>query len=203
DWSLSKISPLSFLAFFRQSKALRALAILSALRELPMYLNIDAVYRRQKFATWGSEQESTLMVLYQVAGFLSTFLRTRLMETLGLEGCIRLDGWISALVNLINAAAFQPGMLQVTPLLGMLQCGGSAVDRCLQQEAALLGAGSGALGAASANRSFVPSLVMPHIFTALYSHCSARFPSAPYAAAGTMSLLAAEVVVPWAFKQLN
>ncbi|CAE8688976.1 unnamed protein product, partial [Polarella glacialis] len=171
-----------------------ALAILSALRELPMYLNIDAVYRRQKFATWGSEQESTLMVLYQVAGFLSTFLRTRLMETLGLEGCIR---------NLINAAAFQPGMLQVTPLLGMLQCGGSAVDRCLQQEAALLGAGSGALGAASANRSFVPSLVMPHIFTALYSHCSARFPSAPYAAAGTMSLLAAEVVVPWAFKQLN
>ena len=51
--------------------------------------------------------------------------------------------------------------------------------------------------AASANRGFVPALVMPRLYGALYSWR----PEAPFLVASALSLLAAEVVGPWAFEK--
>merc|ERR1719353_1422177 len=59
EWSVRRASPFLFVDFFRHSRPLTALAVLTMLRALPSYLNIDAVYRRQRFGVaYGREQES-------------------------------------------------------------------------------------------------------------------------------------------------
>mmetsp|Transcript_35326 Transcript_35326/g.71415 ORF Transcript_35326/g.71415 Transcript_35326/m.71415 type:complete len:289 (-) Transcript_35326:112-978(-) len=169
DWSLRGISPTAFLAVYGRSRALASLAVFAALRELAGYVNINAVYRRQRFTAYGREQESTEMILSQVVGFFSTFLRVPLMNRLGLKGATRLHAWCDVAANLNNALAPRVELFYLNPLINLLQCGGISVERCLQQEAALVGVGQGELGAAEAKRSFLPSLIMPNVFTAVYT----------------------------------
>ncbi|CAE7852716.1 unnamed protein product, partial [Symbiodinium sp. KB8] len=87
DWSLNTVSPLTSFSFFRKSKALTALAVLCTAMELPSHINIDAVYRRQKFGErWSNEQDSSQLVVYQISGVLSTLFRAQLIAKLGQQG---------------------------------------------------------------------------------------------------------------------
>ncbi|CAE7209749.1 unnamed protein product [Symbiodinium natans] len=114
------VSPLTSLSFFRKSRALTALAVLSTVMELPSHVNIDAVYRRQKFgAGWSNEQDSSQMVAQQISGVLSTFFRTRLIAKLGQQGACRVDAWCTVLMNLNNALAWHPRLLYLNPLLSV------------------------------------------------------------------------------------
>jgi len=204
DWSLNTVSPLASFSFFRKSKALTALAVLCTAMELPSHINIDAVYRRQKFGErWSNEQDSSQLVVYQISGVLSTLFHTRLIAKLGQQGACRLDAWCTVIMNLNNALAWHPRLLYLNPLLGVFQCGGLSLDLELQKAAAAASLGVGLLGAATANRSFLPSLVMPRIYTAMYSLWSRTRPSAAYAVAGISAVLTAELVVPWTFARLD
>ena len=49
-----------------------------------------------------------------------------------------------------------------------MRCGGLSLELCLQREAESVQVGSGALQAADANRSFLPSLLMPRFYSAVY-----------------------------------
>ncbi|CAE7707381.1 unnamed protein product [Symbiodinium pilosum] len=127
DWSLNTVSPLSSWSFFRKSKALAVLAVLCTAMELPSHVNIDAVYRRQKFGErWGNERDSSQMVVYQIAGVLSTFFRAPLIAKLGQQGACRLEAWCTVIMNLNNALAWRPSLLYLNPLLCVFQCGGLA-----------------------------------------------------------------------------
>jgi len=203
DWSLRGLSPTAALAVYGRSRALAALGALATLRELAGYVNIHAVYRRQRFAEYGREQESTQMILMQVCGFLSTFLRVPLMDGLGLRASTRLHAWCDVAVNMISALAPRAELLYLNPVVSLLQCGGLSVERCLQQEAALVGVGQGELGAAEAKRCFLPSLIMPNVFTAIHTRLSSTAPAAPYFVAAALAALAAEVATPWAFRRLS
>ena len=194
---------MNFWSFFRQSKALFALGVLSTAMELPEHVaTLDQVFRRQRFPQlWTASVESTHLLLLQVAGVLHTFLRTRILRKLTFASAVRLENWCATIGFLNNAFAQHPWCLALNPLLSCLQCGGLSLELSLQREAESLGVGSGALAAADANRSFLPSLVMPRFYSSLYAH--SPWPSAPYLAASGMSLLAAEVIGPWAFAQVE
>lgn len=49
-----------------------------------------------------------------------------------------------------------------------MRCGGLSLELRLQREAESVQVGSGALQAADANRSFLPSLLMPRFYSAVY-----------------------------------
>ena len=132
---------------------------------------------------------------------MHTFLRTRILKKLDSSAAVRLESWCAAIGFLNNAFSWHPKFLALNPLLSCLQCGGLSLEVSLQREAETLGLGSGALSAADANRSFLPSLLMPRFYSTLYS--SSRWPAAPYVVASGMSMLAAEVIGPWAFAQVE
>lgn len=203
SWSLKRISPVSFLMLFRRSRALIALAVCSTLRELPMYMNVSGVYRRQRFPEYGHAQEATSMFLFQVGTFLNTFAGVRIMDGLGLEGATRLSCWCSAASMLTSAYAPRMELLYLGAVFPVFQCGMTAVQRVVQQEAALVGLGQGELGGAEANRAFVPALLMPHVFSQAYARLSDTCPSAPYLLSAALSALTAELVTPWAFGRLS
>ncbi|CAJ1385750.1 unnamed protein product [Effrenium voratum] len=185
----------SFWSFFRQSQALLGFAVLNTAMELPGHVgNLSQVLRRQRFRHWTTAAESTHVLLLQVAAVVSTYLRPRVLE-LGFASAARLDCWCGALISLNSALAPAAVFLALNPVLACLQCGDLAVELCMEREAAALNLGTGALKAASANRGFVPALVMPRLYGALYSWR----PEAPFLVASALSLLAAEVVGPWAF----
>ena len=200
--SQSKFQRVWFWSVFRRSKALFALAVLSTAMELPDHVaTLDQVFRRQKFPKlWTASMESTHMLLLQIAGVFHTFLRTRILKHLDSASACRLDNWCNAFCFLNNAFSTRPSLLALNPLLSCFQCGGLSLELCLQRHAESVGLGSGALSAADANRSFLPSLLMPRFYSWLY-HWS-PWPSAPYLVASGMSLLAAEVVGPWTFARL-
>eukprot|EP00747_Dinoflagellata_sp_TGD_P179856 gnl/TRDRNA2_/TRDRNA2_31374_c0_seq1.p1 gnl/TRDRNA2_/TRDRNA2_31374_c0~~gnl/TRDRNA2_/TRDRNA2_31374_c0_seq1.p1 ORF type:complete len:480 (-),score=54.02 gnl/TRDRNA2_/TRDRNA2_31374_c0_seq1:79-1518(-) len=199
---LSRSSPLSFLAFFRRSKPLVALAALSVFNSLPSHLGIHDVYRRQKFKDWGGAQIANQTIISQTCTFLSTFTALPLMNLLGLQGAARLTAWVQVVGCANNALAPRMEMLYLQPLLSLLMCSG-ATDRCLQQEAELAGVGQGELGGAVANMNFLPSLVMPNVFTVLYTRCADTLPAAPFLLAAVLHILDAEVAIPLAFRQLS
>lgn len=200
--SQSKFQRVWFWSVFRRSKALFALAVLSTAMELPDHVaTLDQVFRRQKFPKlWTASMESTHMLLLQIAGVFHTFLRARILKHLDSASACRLDNWCNALCFLNNAFSTRPSLLALNPLLSCFQCGGLSLELCLRRQAESVGLGSGALSAADANRSFLPSLWMPRFYSWLY-HWS-PWPSAPYLVASGMSLLAAEVVGPWTFARL-
>jgi len=134
------------------------------------------------------------------AGFLSTFVRDPLMDALGLEAATRLASWIDAICPLNTAFSPWKGLLYVNPLLSLIQSGDVAVERCLQQEASLVSVGQGELGGAQANRSFIPSLIMPHVYTRMYHSLT---PYVPFLFAAANSFAVAEVVTPFAFSRLS
>lgn len=201
--SQSKFQRVWFWSVFRRSKALFALAVLSTAMELPDHVaTLNQVFRRQKFPKlWTASVESTHMLLLQIAGVCHTFLRTRILKHLDSASACRLDNWCNALCFLNNAFSTRPSLLALNPLFSCFQCGGLSLELCLQRQAESVGLGSGALSAADANRSFLPSLLMPRFYSWLY-HWS-PWPSAPYLVASGMSLLAAEVVGPWTFARLK
>ena len=199
--SQSKFQRVWFWSVFRRSKALLALAVLSTAMEMPDHVaTLDQVYRRQKFPQlWNASMESTHLLLLQIAGVVHTFLRTRILKHLDSVQACRLDNWCNVLCCLNNAFSTRPSWLALNPLLSCFQCGSLSVELNLQREAEAVGLGSGALSAADANRSFLPSLVMPRFYSWLYRW--SPYPCAPYVVASGMSLLAAEVVGPWTWKQ--
>lgn len=203
DWSLRQLSPIAFASVFSRSRALMALAVLKTVREMPNHINLAAVYRRQRFPGYGPAQESTNHILFQAAMFASTYVRMPLMEALGLRGAAALDAWCSVATFCNSAFAPRPEFLYLNSLFMMMQCGDTAVDRCLQREAALVDIGQGELGGADGNRAFLSSLLMPHVFTELYRRYSDSFPAAPYVLAAVLSTLAAQVATPWTFGQLK
>eukprot|EP00930_Biecheleria_cincta_P022960 TRINITY_DN16656_c0_g2_i1.p1 TRINITY_DN16656_c0_g2~~TRINITY_DN16656_c0_g2_i1.p1 ORF type:complete len:547 (+),score=80.09 TRINITY_DN16656_c0_g2_i1:215-1855(+) len=203
-WSLNSISPLSFLASFRKSRALLALALLKTVRELPNYLNIHSVYRRQKFKQWGQAQDSNMQLLMMASMFLATFFSTRVMDTLGLQATTRLHHLVGILHLANSALAPRMEFLYLNPfLVSLFFFGGDATERCLQQEASVAGVGQGELAGAQANLAFFPSLVMPNVYTAIYERCAESWPAAPYVVAASIHLLTAEALVPWAYAHLS
>ena len=103
------------------------------------------------------------------ANVLGTYVRPALMDHIGLEGCVRLHGWLAGLTHLVDGLAPHKYVIFVlNPLLQILQCGYDALDRSLQTEAASHGIGPGALGAAETNLLLLPSLVMPNFFTKIF-----------------------------------
>lgn len=203
-WSLNSISPLSFLASFSKSRALLALALLKTVRELPNYLNIHSVYRRQKFKQWGQAQDSNIQLLMMGSMFLATFFSTRVMDTLGLQATTRLHHLVGILHLANSALAPCMEMLYLNPLIvSLFFFGGDATERCLQLEASVAGVGQGQLAGAQANLAFFPSLVMPNVYTAIYERCAESWPAAPYVVAASIHLLTAEALVPWAYAHLS
>lgn len=131
---------------------------------------------------------------------MHTFLRTRILKHLDFVSAVRLDNWCNAICCLNNAFCTRPSFLALNPLLSCFQCGGLSLELCLQREAESVSVGSGALSAADANRGFLPSLIMPRVYSWLYR---VRGGTAPYLVASAMSILAAEVVAPWTFARLQ
>merc|ERR1712194_680023 len=201
--SLKAANPLSFISFYRRSRALTALAILGLLREMGMYMDVTTVYQRRKFKAWGTKQDSMMILGMQVGFFLNTFATAPVMEYCGLQGAHRLHEWSMALLHLVGAYAPRMGFVYWSQTLRMLQAGEATRNRVLQQEAELLNLGQGELQGAESNRVFLPALVLPQVFSRIYMACSERFPAAPYLLASACHILAAEVGTPWAFKQLS
>merc|ERR1712187_165206 len=142
-------------------------------------------------------------ILMQLAAFLSSFIRAPLMDTLGLQATTRLHDWCDVAASLNSAFAPWKEMMWLNAGFSLFQCGGMSIERCLQQESALLGLGQGELAAAEANRQFLPSLVMPHFFTTVYNRCSRFSPAVPFCLAAALSVASAEVATPWAFRRLS
>lgn len=192
-----------FWSVFRRSKALWLLALLSTVMELPEHVcNLDEVFRRQRFPKlWTPQIESTHLLLLQIAGVIHTFLRTRLLKHLDFASAVRLDNWCNALSFLNNAFCTKPSFLALNPLLSCFQCGGLSLELCLQREAESVQVGSGALQAADANRSFLPSLLMPRFYSAVYRW--SPWPALPYLLASGISIFSAEVINPWTSARLK
>merc|ERR1719401_2469102 len=142
-------------------------------------MNVSDVFQRQKFEAWGPRQDSIQMVVAAASTFVGTFLAAPSMKRLGLQATARLHGWCGAAMVLILACAPRVEALLAAPVFMALQHGDAALGRCLELEAELLGLGQGALAAAQANRCFLPSVVMPQLFTGLYSRCAERCPRVP------------------------
>jgi hypothetical protein len=85
----------------------------------------------------------------------------------------------------------------------VLQSGWASTSRLMQMEAVAVGAGQGELAAAEANMSFLSSLVMPQLFTSLYTHCTDSWPAAPYWLTIAMHLFNAEVLNPIVYQRLG
>jgi len=200
--SLRRLSPLSFIPFFRKSRALTALAIIKLIYIVGS-CNVHEVFRRQKFANWGRVQESRQMNLVQIAAFFATLMKVRMMDVIGLEASTRLHSLLHILLNLNSAFAPRMELLHLNPSFLLLMCGGESVDRCLQQEAQILSLGPGELGAAQGTMAFFPNLIMPHVYTGLYSKFASTFPTFPYCISTVLHLFAAVIVTPWAFAQLS
>jgi len=203
ELSASAVNPLSFISFYRKGKALTALALLGIMREMGMFLDVNAVYQRRKFTAWSAQEDAKMMVAMQVGYFLSTFCTLPVMERFGLEGAHRLHEWVQAAIHLIGAFAPRMEAVYWGQSLRMFMAGADSLGRVMQKESELLGLGQGELQGAEANRIFFPQLVMPRIFTSLYMRFAERLPSAPYLLATALHIFAAEVGTPWAFKQLS
>eukprot|EP00434_Breviolum_minutum_P030310 symbB.v1.2.026811.t1/scaffold2711.1/size76840/2 len=145
--------------------------------------------------------ESTHLLLLQIAGVIHTFLRTRLLKHLDFASAVRLDNWCNALSFLNNAFCTKPSFLALNPLLSCFQCGGLSLELRLQREAESVQVGSGALQAADANRSFLPSLLMPRFYSAVYRW--SPWPALPYLLASGISIFSAEVINPWTSARLK
>lgn len=201
--SYSASNPLSFVSFFGQSKPLMALFLLKTLREMPNYVNIHMVYRRQRFENWGRSDDSSMFMWGQIMMFLSTYTRMWLMDRFGLQACHRLHSWVSIAIVCNNVFAPYQWMLYCNTLGHLLQTGMHSTERLLQMESVIEGAGAGELQSATANCSFLPSLIMPNACTQLYLRCLDTFPAAPYAVAALLHLVNAEVVTPYSYGRLS
>lgn len=203
----SNVNPLSFISFFRKSSALQATGVLLASWRLAGHKWLPVKqYQKLRFG-WGVKQQAKLAVAYQLSDLVSPTLLTYALR--GFGGVRPAAQWhrrLAAVSQLNTAVAPHSACLFLDPALSPWQHGDDCVMRFLAVEAQRVGSGQGEMVAAQQNCEFVLRLIMPWVYSELFVFGCTRsvaFPGLPFAVAAGLDLLVAELILPWACRQLS
>jgi hypothetical protein len=193
-------NPLSSFVYFNQTKATRALAILMLARAIPLQNESSLVLRHHRFKEkWTANDTSRMVLVSQLAGLADPILQPYLLQWLGLANTARLSSRIDAFQNINRAFATHPSQLLLNPVVGAFRNGMTVTDRIVDSATLEFESGEGQLSAARRNLRLPVNLLGPIAFGELY----AEMPELPSYVCVLLNLVNSEVVMPWAFGQLN
>eukprot|EP00514_Thraustochytrium_sp_LLF1b_P005564 CAMPEP_0184516478 /NCGR_PEP_ID=MMETSP0198_2-20121128/5053_1 /TAXON_ID=1112570 /ORGANISM="Thraustochytrium sp., Strain LLF1b" /LENGTH=354 /DNA_ID=CAMNT_0026906807 /DNA_START=318 /DNA_END=1378 /DNA_ORIENTATION=+ len=188
-------NPFAFLPFFAQSSKLRALALFTLARSAPEYNGTTGYYRRKRFH-WKLQDEARVQQIGNFAEVVGPLVSLPLMERIGRRRTAICLQTARAVVNLNTAFTPDSRTLLCNPVLLAL-FDSTCTDRLDHEAASSVDAGSGELSSNLMNLRFPLGMVLPNLFSSMFSSPILDGAS-PFVLCAALHLLNASVSVPLA-----
>eukprot|EP00038_Savillea_parva_P024702 m.44845 g.44845 ORF g.44845 m.44845 type:complete len:456 (-) comp6578_c0_seq1:18-1385(-) len=194
DWAKIR-NPFASFQTLAQSRRLARLAILSVLLDVPEWNSTLQMYRSQCFG-WSMRENSQMALVGQLTSLSRSFVLVEFLRRSGTRGTAVWSQRLGAAAALTNALVADPRFVILSPIFQSLRHGDAAFDRIFSVEAKESNLGEGEKEFLLSNLSTLSGLVLPNVYSAIYSATADSRPQTVFLLCACLHLLNAEVVVP-------